>query len=391
MVFDHHQINDEETALAAQTHVSVNEPLDQFRALFPALPGRLANTNSAPIVATSTERRRVSSIGTSLDQDEQLPRNIAKQQENGISVTETIVEEKSVLYLAYGSNLASETFLGVRGIKPLSQICVLVPELRLTFDLPGIPYAEPCFAGTQFRDSSPALKATTEPQDLTSVVSDDDPVSEKAALLVETVETRRSDYNKRRWHKPLVGVVYEVTLADYAKIIATEGGGRGYRDVVVDCHPFPENYKSIDPVPDHPTTPSFKAHTLLSPAAEESRLGAPRALGLQAPTMCVGASLLTRFGPHTRPDPDYAQPSARYLNLIITGAEEHDLPISYRSYLSQIYCAPESREAGLLSWLDAFDSIDPSVIEGLRRSGWTKPTLACEFRELSLRNAVDQL
>ena len=31
---------------------------------------------------------------------------------------------------------------------------VFVPELRLTFDLPGIPYAEPCFAGTQYRDPS---------------------------------------------------------------------------------------------------------------------------------------------------------------------------------------------------------------------------------------------
>src|SRR5262245_9154043 len=43
---------------------------------------------------------------------------------------------KSVLYLAYGSNLCNETFRGVRGIKPLSQINVVVPSLRLTFDLP---------------------------------------------------------------------------------------------------------------------------------------------------------------------------------------------------------------------------------------------------------------
>jgi hypothetical protein len=39
---------------------------------------------------------------------------------------------------------------------------------------------------------------------------------------------------------------------------------------------------------------------------------------------------------HFRPDPDYAQPSARYLGLIKDGAEEHDLPVSYREYLAQI-------------------------------------------------------
>jgi hypothetical protein len=39
-----------------------------------------------------------------------------------------------MLYLAYGSNLSNETFRGNRGIKPLSQVNVQVPSLRLTLD-----------------------------------------------------------------------------------------------------------------------------------------------------------------------------------------------------------------------------------------------------------------
>ena len=49
--------------------------------------------------------------------------------------TATQEKAKTVLYLAYGSNLCNETFRGVRGIRPLSQVNVMVPSLRLTFDL----------------------------------------------------------------------------------------------------------------------------------------------------------------------------------------------------------------------------------------------------------------
>jgi len=179
-------------------------------------------------------------------------------------------KQKSVLYLAYGSNLCSETFRGVRGIRPLSQINVLVPSLRLTFDLPGFPYKEPCFANTAMRDPNPAT----------------------------------ADYHKDKWHKGLVGCVYEVTVSDYAHIIATEGGGAGYQDIVVDCYPLPGG----DTVPEIPPTNRFIAHTLYAPIDRA----------------------------HSRPDPSYAQPSARYLNLITTGATELALPIEYQAYLKDI-------------------------------------------------------
>ncbi|KAF1945421.1 hypothetical protein EJ02DRAFT_43206 [Clathrospora elynae] len=192
-------------------------------------------------------------------------------------VAATHEKAKTVLYLAYGSNLCNETFRGVRGIRPLSQVNVVVPSLRLTFDLPGIPYKEPCFANTARR----------------------------------TPETE--DYHKNRWHKGLVGVVYEVTLADYAHIIATEGGGSGYHDILVDCHVLPPS----DTVPTSPTSQPFKAHTLFAPVLD-------------------GDDKVQSTNRITRPDPSYSQPSVRYLKLITDGAAECHLPAEYQDYLHDI-------------------------------------------------------
>lgn len=173
--------------------------------------------------------------------------------------------EKTILYLAYGSNLSKETFIGNRGIQPLSAINVHVPTLDLTFDLAGIAYNEPCFANSAYRipDASPTLNSGGG------------------------------------WHKGMIGVVYEVTPEDYRTIIATEGGGASYKDVVVDCYALrPTN--SVGP----PQGIPFAAHTLLSPG-----------------------------GAVSRPDPSYAQPSARYLKLITDGGDEHGLPAEYMAYL----------------------------------------------------------
>ncbi|RAL66850.1 hypothetical protein DID88_007633 [Monilinia fructigena] len=153
---------------------------------------------------------------------------------------------KSVLYLAYGSNLSAETFKGKRGIKPLSAVNVHVPEIDLTFDLAGIPYAEP---------------------------------------------------------------FYEVTLDDYRTIIATEGGGASYKDELVQCFVLPDDSKTVDP---NSSGEPFLAHTLLCPFnnGDTNRI--------------------------TRPDPDYAQPSSRYLKSITDGAVEHNLPEEYIEYLHGI-------------------------------------------------------
>ena len=213
----------------------------------------------------------------------------------------------TVLYLAYGSNLCDETFRGKRKIKPLSSLNVLVPSLALVFDLPGMPYIEPCFANTQKRDSTGSLPTGTVSNSTQGSLDRHDPLktSERSALLHEKA---LPDDKRRPWNKPLVGVVYEVTPDDFAHIIATEGGGSGYQDVLVQCHPFPEDWSKSDRVPLEPQTPAFKAHTLFAPSDTQRRR-----------------------------DPSYAEASARYLNLIKVGASEHELPDEYRDYLSDLH------------------------------------------------------
>ncbi|CCX06317.1 Similar to Gamma-glutamylcyclotransferase; acc. no. Q9D7X8 [Pyronema omphalodes CBS 100304] len=167
------------------------------------------------------------------------------------STTHTPLLEKAqetIFYLAYGSNLCSATFLGRRGIRPLSSIPVRVPELTLTFSLPGIAYLEPCFANVSFTENP-------------------DP---------------------SWWKGGLIGVVYEVTQSDFAKILATEGGGTAYQIRSVTAVTL-EGGKTID------------AKTLLAPLARERHSG--------------------------------AQPSKRYLDLIRTGARQHSLPEDYREWL----------------------------------------------------------
>lgn len=215
-------------------------------------------------------------------------------------------KEKTVLYLAYGSNLCDETFRGVRGIQPLSQVNVLVPSLRLTFDLPGIPYSEPCFANTAHR------------------------TAEDASSSKHTDGRNQDDYHKNRWHKGLVGVVYEVTKKDYAHIIATEGGGSAYQDILVDCYVLPPT----DTVPTTPTTTPFKAHTLFAPVQNNNDDDGGDDEDNTTQSFTIPTT--TDNGRTTRPDPSYAQPSARYLNLITSGAAERALPSEYQDYLHSI-------------------------------------------------------
>ncbi|KAI4160823.1 MAG: hypothetical protein LQ342_005438 [Letrouitia transgressa] len=206
----------------------------------------------------------------------------------------------TVLYLAYGSNLSAETFIRGRGIRPLSAVGVAVPELVMTFDLPGLPYIEPCFANTAYRN----LSSNSSPQALA--------VGSASASDPEKIHAPQSNEELRQpqWPHPLIGVVYEVTPSDYAHIIATEGGGASYTDILVSCHPIGKDLKDS---PHRPTSPIFKAHTLLSPHADQPAL--------------------PRF---SRPDTDYAQPSARYLKLLTDGAAEHSLPSDYQEYLQSL-------------------------------------------------------
>lgn len=210
------------------------------------------------------------------------------------------------LYLAYGSNLAAETFLGVRGIRPLSQVNVSVPTLDLKFNLAGIPYREPCFANVDFR------KIPDHPKLPPKVPPINPPPFEPPHATVQ-------------WDEGLVGVVYEVTEEDYRTIIRTEGGGVGYKEISVPCLTIPPKI-SIPEKPFPGVPKPFIAKTLFAPQIPDSDL----------PDDPRKKKWWYRFLVGPQRDPDYSQASARYLKLITDGAKEHELPDGYQRWLNSL-------------------------------------------------------
>lgn len=276
-------------------------------------------TQRTRIPRTTPERQQASLGINSLEQDTRLAQKLLGKWDYDIENGEGGEKphpEKTVLYLAYGSNMDTETFTGKRGIRPVSLVNVYVPELRLTFDLAALPYLEPCYATVRYRHV-PDGREHHDPGD-----GDGD---EKQTLVHEDEHNE----DRKRWNKPLVGVVYELTACDYAWMISTESGGRGYRSGTVTCYPFPESYDPADEVPDRPTTQPFQAQSLLSLVADDdSDLEAGCALDLSSSSVA---------DPRIRPNPSYGQPSERYHKLLYSGAVESDLPFSYRDYLLQIH------------------------------------------------------
>lgn len=236
----------------------------------------------------------------------------------------------TVLYLAYGSNLCAETFLGVRGIKPLSQVNVSVPTLRLTFDLPGMPYGEPCFANVDWRKIPKNPKLPPVPKlpptpDLPPTPPVDPP--KPPPVNPPAVDLPHPPRAESKWGGELIGVVYEVTREDYSRIIQTEGGGSSYKEIAVPCIPIPPAFE----VPEKPPIPElprpFFARTLFAPYIPEDKLpDDPRA----------HKWWFKFITPPHRPSQDYAQASKRYLTLIRDGAREHDLPQEYQQYLHSL-------------------------------------------------------
>lgn len=257
-------------------------------------------------------------------------------------------QPKSILYLAYGSNLCAETFLGTRGIRPLSQINVSAPSIRLVFDLPGLPYREPCFANTAPR-KIPKLPDPPKLPPGTPYPPFDPPAGSRGASARHVSGPKTRMPGDPEWNKGLIGVVYEVTPEDYAKIMATEGGGAGYRDILVPCMPLPPRL-AVPEKPDWPELPKFfLAHTLCAPRLP----GTPgEGVGGEGNGPAVGGDgdddgtpkvpgwlkrwMARMVMPVRRPEDDYAQPSPRYLKLIRDGAREHELPDDFQRYLAEL-------------------------------------------------------
>lgn len=259
----------------------------------------------------------------------------------------------TVLYLAYGSNLSAETFLGRRGIRPISSINVSAPSLQLTFDLPGFAYQEPCFANTAPRKLPKPPKL---PPGFPDPLPDPPPgfsFPPNASTSIQDGSPRQNAHGDPTWDKGLIGVVYEVTPEDYATIVKTEGGGASYQDILVPCIELPVTVPGIPEKPPVPELPKpFLAHTLYAPRIPkkpddgdgDNKDGGESGDDDDHDDGDDDDSPLERLKrwwrnlllQPPRPDPEYAQPSARYLKLITDGAAEHNLPGEYQRWLGQL-------------------------------------------------------
>ena len=119
--------------------------------------------------------------------------------------------------------------------------------------------------------------------------------------------------------------MYELTREDYKIVIATEGGGASYLDILVPCFVIPSGVETVDPVP---RSVPFLAHTLFAPPVP------PSASDLEAQTDGASPTTYPVKRPHSS---DYSQPSRRYLNILVAGAAEHGLPRDYQTYLQSLH------------------------------------------------------
>ena len=160
-----------------------------------------------------------------------------------------------VWYFAYGSNMQRATLCGRRGIEPLRALAARAAGWRLALDKPPLV-----------------------------------PVGEAFANIVPDP------------HAAVLGVLYELTPADWEHVELTEGVRIG-------------NYRSV----------TLRASSLAGPALE------------------VDAFALTS----DRRDPTLT-PSERYMACLVAGAEEHGLPPEYVAFLRGVPARPETPEAAAL-------------------------------------------
>jgi hypothetical protein len=101
---------------------------------------------------------------------------------------------QKIWYFAYGSNMSKEVLTGHRGIRPIISARVYLPNWVLEMEIHGMPYSEPSYGSIRRRHTSD-LEKSTQPD--------------------------------------VAGVAYLITLEQYHRIIASEGGQIAYADVLV--------------------------------------------------------------------------------------------------------------------------------------------------------------
>ncbi|GIZ40462.1 hypothetical protein CKM354_000379800 [Cercospora kikuchii] len=161
----------------------------------------------------------------------------------------------NVWYFAFGSNMKTDV-MRRRGMTILDAKRLCIPSHVLTFDVFGIPYNEPAMASIARRRSSPK-----------------DPAEDRSPAV----------------H----GIGYLLSVADFQKLVVSEGAGTAYQEVDLAAEPV---------------------------SGEE-----------EAGEVVTVRTLVSRYP--FRPNP---LPSQRYLDLLLQGASEHGLPTAYQNYLASL-------------------------------------------------------
>ncbi|KAI8605264.1 hypothetical protein EDD21DRAFT_432748 [Dissophora ornata] len=197
----------------------------------------------------------------------------------------TIPTTPTIWYLAYGSNMDPKVFSGRRKIQPIESKPVIVPNYWLSFDIGGIPFVEPCFASILKMDKSR--------------------LNDKAyarEVFVRTQYGREFLWDETQQNHPmrsyppiLQGVAHKITLRDWQLVIQSEGGWG---------HDVPTGYNQID------------INCQIVGTDEHISAKVLEARPLSVKTHC--------------------QPTARYKNLLTSGAAHHNLDPAYQRYLANI-------------------------------------------------------
>lgn len=142
---------------------------------------------------------------------------------------DALQDSEAQWYLAYGSNLSSAVFTGKRNIRPLAKRNVLVYGLEMDLDLGGIPYQEPRFANCRVVPIPPPENREVHVADVKqSKEAEWDSEAESMRTL------RMAGWNERCGR--LIGVAYLLTPKDFARVLATEGGGAAYTMISVEAY-----------------------------------------------------------------------------------------------------------------------------------------------------------
>ncbi|CAG8450724.1 9873_t:CDS:2 [Ambispora gerdemannii] len=196
-------------------------------------------------------------------------------------------DENYLWYLAYGSDMNKEIFVGRRGIKPKLARACHVPNYFLSFDYEVNPYMEPTFANI-LRFSPPL------PTDGSHPIITQEYAWEVHRRCNTGVPFEWDETNPMDSLPPMLqGVLYKITKKQYQRIVINEGGWGwddvlvGYKDIDVECMTY-DREKII-------------AKTLI------------------VKPECVSNDL---------------QISERYHNILKEGAREHNMDVNYQTYLA---------------------------------------------------------